>query len=132
MTTATTPTTTRLALGAAFAALCFGAAACGSETTADPAASLNQAGTQQQSRISPRAAEQQDLAARERAQRADARRWGRGHHQRAEHPPGYFHAETQCRHQRRSSDSLLCTSTSPSQAPLAARPVSYKLTDLLP
>jgi cytosine/adenosine deaminase-related metal-dependent hydrolase len=59
-TTLTTLTgTTRLALGAALAALCLGAAACGSEQAADPASSIGKAGSQQQSRISPRAAEHQ-------------------------------------------------------------------------
>jgi hypothetical protein len=85
-TTTTTTSITRFALGTAFAALCFGAAACGTGTTAAPA-SLEEAASQQQSRTSPRAAEQQDLAARERAERADAKRWARGH-ETSEHPHG--------------------------------------------
>jgi hypothetical protein len=131
--TTTTTITTRLALAAAAAALCFGAAACGDETTtASPAASLNQAGPQQQSRTSPRAAEQQDLAERQRAERADAQRWARGH-QTTEHPPGSFHADTQCRRQRRSSNGLInCTSTPPSESPTAPRPGSPRFPDLLP
>ena len=53
-----TTTTTRLALAAAMAALCLGAAACGTET-ATPSASIGQPGGQEKSRTSPRAAEQQ-------------------------------------------------------------------------
>jgi hypothetical protein len=135
ITTTTTTITTRLALGAAFAALCFGAAACGDETTASPAASLNQAGSQQQSRISPRAAEQQDLA-RQRAEEADAKRSARGH-ETTEHPPGSFHADLQCRPGGHPTHGQIrCPATAPTQAPStapsAARPGSYKFPDLLP
>jgi hypothetical protein len=74
--TTTTTTTTRLAFAAALAALCLGAAACGTET-ATPAASISQPGGQEKSRTSPRAAEQQaELLAqirKLRAQQADAR-----------------------------------------------------------
>ena len=81
-TTTTTTISRRFALGAAIAGLCLGAAACGT-TTADPAGSLNKASSQQQSRISPRAAEHQAeleaQAQRERAERADAERWAQGH-----------------------------------------------------
>ncbi len=80
--TTTLTSTTRVALGATFAALCLGAAACGSETTADPAGSIKQS-SQQQHHGSPRAAELEgELEARtqrERAERADAKRWARGH-----------------------------------------------------
>ena len=133
-TTTTFTSTTRLALGTAIAALCFGAAACGSET-ADPATSIKQTGAQQ-SRISPRAAEHQaeleEQAKRERSERADARRWARGH-ETAEHPPGSFHADTQCKREGHPTHGLIrCTSTSPSESHGGARPGSYKFPDLLP
>jgi hypothetical protein len=121
-TTTTLTSTTRLALGTALAALCLGAAACGSET-ADPATSIKQAGSQQQSRISPRAAEHQAeleaQAQRERAERADAKRWARGHKQcrRDGHP---------------TQGQITCTSTERSETHSAARPGSYKFPDLLP
>lgn len=134
-TTTTFTSSTRLALGTVIAALCFGAAACGSETTADPATSIKQAGSQQ-SRISPRVAEQRSAleaqAQRERAEAADAKRWARGH-KSAEHPPGSFHADTQCRREGHPTHGLIrCTSTSPSETQGGARPGSYKFADLLP
>ena len=132
-TTTTFTSTTRLALGTVIAALCFGAAACGSERTVSPAASINPAGAQRQS---PRAAEHQAeleaQAQRERAESADARRWARGHRS-AEHPPGSFHADTQCRREGHPTHGLIrCTSTSPSETHGGARPGSYKFADLLP
>ena len=56
-TTTTAKINTRLALGTAIAALCFGAAACGSETSDDPTTPNKEAGSLQQSRMSPRAAQ---------------------------------------------------------------------------
>ena len=134
-TTTTFTSTTRLALGTALAALCLGAAACGSQT-ADPAGSIKQAGSQQQSRISPRAAEHQAeleaQAQRERAERADASRWAHGH-KTAEHPPGSFHADTQCRRDGHPAQGgITCTSTTPSETHSAARPGANKFPDLLP
>jgi len=133
--TTTTTTTARLAFGAALAALCFGAAACGTETAADPAASAHQAAPQQQSRTSPRAAEQQDLA-RARAEAADARRWAQGHETR-EHPPGSFHADQQCRPEGQPAHGQVrCSAPAATPAPSpthgGARPGSYKFPDLLP
>ena len=82
-TTTTAKINTRLALGTAIAALCFGAAACGSETSDDPTTPNKEAGSLQQSRMSPRAAEHgaelEAQAQRERAERADAKRWASGH-----------------------------------------------------
>jgi hypothetical protein len=132
----TTTTTTRLAVGTAIVALCLGAAACGAETAADPATSIKQAGSQQQSRISPRAAEHQAeleaQAQRQRAEHADAKRWARGH-ETAEHPPGSFHADTQCRRAGHPTHALVtCTSATPSKAPGATLPGSRKFPDLLP
>jgi hypothetical protein len=126
--------TTRLALGTALAALCLGAAACGSEQAADPAGSISNAGSQQQSRISPRAAERQAeleaQAQRERAEHADAERWARGH-KSAEHPPGSFHADTQCRREGQPTSGLIrCSSHEPTQSNV--RSGSYKYRALIP
>jgi hypothetical protein len=137
-TTTTSTSTTRLALRTAIAALCFGAVACGAEQAADPAGSIGKAGSQQQSRISPRAAEHQAeleaQAQRERAEHADAERWARGHNT-TEHPPGSFHADSQCRrvgHPTQGLDTCTFPSTSPSQAHGGARPGGYRFPDLLP
>ena len=135
-TTTTIPSTTRLALGTVVAARCFGAAACGSERAVAPA-SIGEAGSLQQSRTSPRAAEHQAeleaQAQRDRAERADAERWAHGH-QTTEHPPGSFHADTQCRregHPSQGSDT--CTSTEAGETPSAAHSGgSQKFPDLLP
>ena len=68
---------------------------------------------------------------RERAERADARRWPQGH-DTTEHPPGSFHADTQCRHEGHPTRGLdTCTSTAPSGTHSAARPGgSQKFPDL--
>ena len=119
-TTTTTTITRRFAIGTAIAAFCFGAAACGAES-ADPAGSIEKASApQQQSRISPRAAEHkaelEAQAQRERAERADALRAAQGHTS-AEHPPGSFHADTECRrvgHPK--AGQLVCPATGQTQA----------------
>ena len=117
-TTTTLNSATRIALGTTIAALCFGAAACGSEQSANPAGSIKRAGSQQQSPVSPRAVEHQAeleaQAQRERAERADAKRWARGN-ETTEHPPGSFHADTQCRRKGHPARGpITCTSTPPS------------------
>jgi len=123
--------TTRLALGTALAALGLGAAACGSEQAADPAGSISKAGSQQQqSRISPRAAEHQAeleaQAQRERAEHADAERWARGH-KPAEHPPGSFHAGTQCRREGQPTSGLIrCSSDEPTQSNVRSGSYKYR------
>jgi len=133
MTTTTITQTPRLACAATFAALCLGATACGTEGNgASPAASINQAGGQQQSRISPRAAEHQAeleaAARRQRAEHADAERWARGH-KTTEHPPGSSHADTRCRRQGHPAQRA---STCSEQASSAARPGAFKFAELLP
>ncbi len=92
-------TTTRLALAAAMAALCLGAAACGTET-ATPAASISQPGGQEKSRTSPRAAEQQaELLAQIRKLRAEQ-------------------ANGQCRRLRRAEHGAsTCATAPPAEAP---------------
>ncbi len=133
ITTTISTSTTRLALGTAIAALCFGAAACGSERTVDPATSINPVDApQQQSRISrEHQAELEAQAQRERAERADAKRWARGH-KTVEHPPGSFHDGEQCRREGHPTRSFIrCTPTSPSETRSAVRPGPRKFPDML-
>jgi hypothetical protein len=133
MTTTTITQTTRLACAATFAALCLGATACGTEGNgATPAASINQAGGQKESRISPRAAEHQaelqEQARKLAAEHAAAERAAQGH-ESVEHPPGSFHSDTQCRRQGHPKQRA---STCSEQASSAARPGAFKFAELLP
>ena len=132
----TTKHTTRAGLAATFAALTLAATACGTEDgTANPAASIKQSAPQKESRISPRAAERQaelqEQARKLQAERAEAKRWAQGQ-DTAEHPPGSFHADTQCRPEGHPTQRGTDCGAAPQQAPTAARPGSYKFPDMLP
>jgi hypothetical protein len=127
---------TRAGFAATFAALALAATACGTEDgTTTPSASIKQATPQKESRISPLAAERQaelqEQARKLRAERAEAKRWAQDN-DTAEHPPGSFHADTQCRREGHPSQGGTTCEAAPQQAPTAARPGSYKFPDLLP
>ena len=131
--TSTMKHTARAGLAATFAALALAATACGTEDgTPDPATSIKQAAPQKESRTSPRAAERQaelqEQARKLQAERAEAKRWAQGQ-DTAEHPPGSFHADTQCRRQGHPKQRA---STCSEQASSAARPGAFKFAELLP
>jgi len=104
-------TTSRIGIAAAIAGFALAATACGTEQASEPdRAGQPPAKTSlPPSRISPRAAEQEDLA-RARAEHADALRWAHGH------------GATQCRREGHPAHGMVgCPSTSPSERQVKIR-----------
>jgi hypothetical protein len=118
---------TRAGLAATFAALILAATACGTEQGgANPAASINQAGGQKESRISPRAAEHQ----------AELQKQSRISPRAAEHQAELQEQARKLAAERadakRAAHGQESTAQPASPAPTTARQGSPKFPDLLP